>query len=824
MEVTENTTLDEILEELKKETREEEQAEFLRDFAYYQKKNKEKLVASLKEKYPIQKSEPYIHMFWSEHPALSNEDEDFSLRAMDEILTNLEVQMAVNDHILGNVQNFTAWGGYAKTKYAIIDENGEQLTTDRFDIGDGRYDGNFGLFNQKIGWLKQIARDENAFDDPGIVSGLQNWNNLRTLAYGRDNTKPNDKLLVLGKLSTVVEQEKVHSADAQKLDDFFYESIMLRKNNAEVLANAIKEFPLIDGIPYPAIRLYGKDFPELGENGTTMSFWAADAYLQVLNRRQNELQNEPPKITYEIYTSSAKRFLKGEMEIETNPNENPLAKIILQNKDIWNFTLKESLMKKDIMITSKSGQEIPYNIIEVLMDDDIRENLHRELAPCSEEKFLAEYCKEHQAKYHEEFRIDDETFDISALIQKEEQKMENTNIENKETQALTGEKMQELIDKFNDVVKEKGQEAFKSNEYKAMKAALSSEENKNNRFSIEYSKDENIPKAILLERDVKTIEDKYLEEQKKMVNSIAKYVNQNGELPWNSDDFPKKAAQENGEKATKLMYDNKSMSKAAYSEFNQMKLSLAAIEKGYKDNRWVTRNYILQNGGYIRRGEHAEKIFSTVVTDASKELTERKVARFHSVFNINQTESLPMPPLQEQPLSNKIHLIDEVISKKPELQAEVEANKTPKDKYNYAQILHNLGRGEEISAKPGPEITKDASPEEIRKEIVAEISSAFLKQTFKSNVSEKERPNKLNPKIAVDYLKTHPEEMGAICKEAEMNRQNALSYLKNLNKELQKQWQVVDEATKEIKQEKTQEVKKEKVTNKKKNQGRERER
>ena len=196
------------------------------------------------------------------------------------------------------------------------------------------------------------------------------------------------------------------------------------------------------------------------------------------------------------------------------------------------------------------------------------------------------------------------------------------------------------------------------------------------------------------------------------------------------------------------------------------------------------------------------------MTTSEQDNSKLNVVKYQNVFNVQQTGMLPMPAVQEQPLSNKIHLIDEVISKKPELQAEVEANKTPKDKYNYAQILHNLGRGEEISAKPGPEITKDASPEEVRKEIVAEISSAFLKQTFKSNVSEKERPNKLDPKIAVDYLKTHPEEMGAICKEAEMNRQNAITYLKSINKELAE--------TKEQVQEKTPEIKKEKITTKKK--------
>lgn len=31
--------------------------------------------------------------------------------------------------------------------------------------------------------------------------------------------------------------------------------------------------------------------------------------------------------------------------------------------------------------------------ISTYMDDDIRESLHFDLAPCSNEKFLVEYCK-----------------------------------------------------------------------------------------------------------------------------------------------------------------------------------------------------------------------------------------------------------------------------------------------------------------------------------------------------------------------------------------------------------------------------------------------
>ena len=51
----------------------------------------------------------------------------------------------------------------------------------------------------------------------------------------------------------------------------------------------------------------------------------------------------------------------------------------------------------------KKLTEVDYKAIEALMDDDIREELHAELAPCTEEEFLEAYEKAHFGKYGEEF-------------------------------------------------------------------------------------------------------------------------------------------------------------------------------------------------------------------------------------------------------------------------------------------------------------------------------------------------------------------------------------------------------------------------------------
>ena len=40
-----------------------------------------------------------------------------------------------------------------------------------------------------------------------------------------------------------------------------------------------------------------------------------------------------------------------------------------------------------------------YSAAVNLMDDEIREELHRELAPCSDEEFLEAYMEAHERKY-----------------------------------------------------------------------------------------------------------------------------------------------------------------------------------------------------------------------------------------------------------------------------------------------------------------------------------------------------------------------------------------------------------------------------------------
>ena len=59
--------------------------------------------------------------------------------------------------------------------------------------------------------------------------------------------------------------------------------------------------------------------------------------------------------------------------------------------------------EKIVMVKNKNGEMIDYDAAVQLMDDDIREDLSMELAPCTEQEFMDEYAKRHEQKYGEGF-------------------------------------------------------------------------------------------------------------------------------------------------------------------------------------------------------------------------------------------------------------------------------------------------------------------------------------------------------------------------------------------------------------------------------------
>ena len=52
-----------------------------------------------------------------------------------------------------------------------------------------------------------------------------------------------------------------------------------------------------------------------------------------------------------------------------------------------------------------NGNAIDMDVIAAYMDNDIREDLHMQLAPCDPQVFIDAYCAAHYKVYEEEFAI-----------------------------------------------------------------------------------------------------------------------------------------------------------------------------------------------------------------------------------------------------------------------------------------------------------------------------------------------------------------------------------------------------------------------------------
>ena len=56
-------------------------------------------------------------------------------------------------------------------------------------------------------------------------------------------------------------------------------------------------------------------------------------------------------------------------------------------------------------VKNNYGVEIEWNTAVNLMDDDLREELSADLAPCTEQEFFVAYAKAHEAKFCEEWEL-----------------------------------------------------------------------------------------------------------------------------------------------------------------------------------------------------------------------------------------------------------------------------------------------------------------------------------------------------------------------------------------------------------------------------------
>ena len=59
-------------------------------------------------------------------------------------------------------------------------------------------------------------------------------------------------------------------------------------------------------------------------------------------------------------------------------------------------------------IKNQYEKEIDFDAAVNIMDDDLREQLHMDLAPCTDQEFFDAYCKLHLETFGEEFEPNQE--------------------------------------------------------------------------------------------------------------------------------------------------------------------------------------------------------------------------------------------------------------------------------------------------------------------------------------------------------------------------------------------------------------------------------
>ena len=100
-----------------------------------------------------------------------------------------------------------------------------------------------------------------------------------------------------------------------------------------------------------------------------------------------------------------------QVKVKVNRNQDPELYELLSKapsrsglaRDLMNSAIKKN--GGIIMVTVKNqyGVEISFDAAVALMDDETREEVHADIAPCSEQEFFDAYCKAHYDRFGEDF-------------------------------------------------------------------------------------------------------------------------------------------------------------------------------------------------------------------------------------------------------------------------------------------------------------------------------------------------------------------------------------------------------------------------------------
>lgn len=56
-------------------------------------------------------------------------------------------------------------------------------------------------------------------------------------------------------------------------------------------------------------------------------------------------------------------------------------------------------------VVNEYGVIFDYDLSVSMMDDDLREQIHGEFAPCTDQEFFNEYAKQHEQKFNEVWEL-----------------------------------------------------------------------------------------------------------------------------------------------------------------------------------------------------------------------------------------------------------------------------------------------------------------------------------------------------------------------------------------------------------------------------------
>lgn len=59
----------------------------------------------------------------------------------------------------------------------------------------------------------------------------------------------------------------------------------------------------------------------------------------------------------------------------------------------------------NLVINTRTNETMDFEAAVMMMDDEIRESIHNEMAPCTDQEFMSAYVEAHFEKYGEEFTI-----------------------------------------------------------------------------------------------------------------------------------------------------------------------------------------------------------------------------------------------------------------------------------------------------------------------------------------------------------------------------------------------------------------------------------